>query len=285
MTAVLSPAARLQAWQKARTQRAARPAAARPQEPYELLILVPYRDRLQHLRVFGPKLAAFLERRRIPFTIGVVHQCDEAPFNRGKLINAGFLENPGGTHIVAHDVDLVPQDPSCNYHPSPTPLNLYCRHVPFQAFFGGIVMLTREHYQKVNGFSNEYWGWGQEDDELRERLRHAGLRFTRRTGNWRCLPHVQSHSNRSNVSRFRAFRKGLYNPAEDGINSCRYTVLRRLPVREFLSRKGIGVLLHDRHFMLEVELQYEERSKTDYAAILPSEQPAADPGTTASDPS
>lgn len=39
----------------------------------------------------------------------------------------------------------------------------YCRPV---SAFGGAVNVRSEHFQKVNGFSNVYWGWGCEDDDL-----------------------------------------------------------------------------------------------------------------------
>lgn len=33
-------------------------------------------------------------------------------------------------------------------------------------FFGGVAALTPLHYLKMNGFPNNYWGWGGEDDDI-----------------------------------------------------------------------------------------------------------------------
>lgn len=33
----------------------------------------------------------------------------------------------------------------------------------------GISAMTREQYVKMNGFSNDFWGWGGEDDDVSTR--------------------------------------------------------------------------------------------------------------------
>ena len=43
-----------------------------------------------------------------------------------------------------------------------------------QDFFGGLVIFTAEQFRRVNGFGTQYWGWGREDDNMRERLVRAG---------------------------------------------------------------------------------------------------------------
>lgn len=48
---------------------------------------------------------------------------------------------------------------------------------PPQDFFGGIVLFTSEQMREVNGFGTQFWGWGREDDNMRERLVRAGGSF------------------------------------------------------------------------------------------------------------
>lgn len=36
-------------------------------------------------------------------------------------------------------------------------------------YFGGVAALTPLHYLKMNGFPNNYWGWGGEDDDISAR--------------------------------------------------------------------------------------------------------------------
>ena len=39
--------------------------------------------------------------------------------------------------------------------------------------------MSGQDFVKVNGFSNRFWGWGGEDDDIRRRINKAGLKLTR----------------------------------------------------------------------------------------------------------
>lgn len=41
--------------------------------------------------------------------------------------------------------------------------------LPYSTIFGGVSALTTDQFQKVNGFSNSFWGWGGEDDDMANR--------------------------------------------------------------------------------------------------------------------
>ena len=43
--------------------------------------------------------------------------------------------------------------------------------MPYKDHFGGVSTLTKEQFIAVNGFSNVYFGWGSEDDDLSKRFR------------------------------------------------------------------------------------------------------------------
>jgi beta-1,4-galactosyltransferase 3 len=42
--------------------------------------------------------------------------------------------------------------------------------LPYGGIFGGVSAMTRQQYVKMNGFSNDYWGWGGEDDDISTRF-------------------------------------------------------------------------------------------------------------------
>ena len=39
--------------------------------------------------------------------------------------------------------------------------------------------MTVEQFQTVNGFSNKYWGWGGEDDDMSNRIKYHGFYISR----------------------------------------------------------------------------------------------------------
>lgn len=55
-----------------------------------------------------------------------------------------------------------------------------CRFVlPYINLFGGAVALLSRQYKAINGMSNEYFGWGGEDDDLFARLEANYLEMCR----------------------------------------------------------------------------------------------------------
>ncbi|KOB74033.1 putative beta-1,4-galactosyltransferase [Operophtera brumata] len=158
-----------------------------------LAILVPFRDRFEELLEFIPHMFTFLNKQNIPFHIFVIQQKDSNRFNRASLINVGFLYTKEYDYLAMHDVDLLPLNDDLKYnYPATGPFHISSPQTHpkyhYDTFIGGILLVKREHYDLVNGMSNNYWGWGLEDDEFYVRLKDAGLkrevtrRRDRRTG-------------------------------------------------------------------------------------------------------
>jgi hypothetical protein len=151
--------------------------------PNKLGVIVPYRDRESHLIQFKESITNYLKNRDIPFEFIVVEQCDNKSFNRGKLLNIGFIkaESLGCNYVVFHDVDMLPIDVDYSYSKNVYHLATnfvsdsdYSKEV-FQKYFGGVNLFPIESFRKINGYPNDYWGWGFEDDELFRRCISNGI--------------------------------------------------------------------------------------------------------------
>ena len=161
-----------------------------------LAIIVPYRNRPQHLLTFVPHIMAYFQHdkldRRIAMSLHVVEQAGNAPFNGGKLKNVGFaLARDKADYVCFHDVDYLPL--WTDYSFSPRPARLIWHGLPLQEnweqFLGGVLMFDKPSFEHINGYPNSYWGYGFEDRELGERLKLRGIAWEKRDGFYRAIPH------------------------------------------------------------------------------------------------
>lgn len=91
---------------------------------HRVAILIPYRNRSEHLNILMYNLHRFLARQQIDYGVFVIEQIDNEEFNRAKLFNVGFAQSMA-LHdydcFIFHDVDLLPVDDrniySCPEHP------------------------------------------------------------------------------------------------------------------------------------------------------------------------
>ncbi|XP_055340470.1 beta-1,4-galactosyltransferase 4-like isoform X2 [Paramacrobiotus metropolitanus] len=143
-----------------------------------LAVIVAYRNRAEHLLLLNT-LHPFLQRQQLDYTLFVVEQAGNGVFNKGKVFNAGFLETNklrNYTCFVFNDVDLLPENDRNSYNcpEYPTLLARAIQKVNYQPMyahhFGGVVSFASHHFREINGFSNLYWGWGAEDDDLLARV-------------------------------------------------------------------------------------------------------------------
>lgn len=150
---------------------------------HKLGICIPYRNRKEHLERLIPHLTKHLNNQGIEHTFYVGHQVDDKLFNRGAMKNiaAYYAFKDGCDYVAWHDVDMLPHE-ECDYsypeeHPIhiATKLSKYKYTLGYDQYFGGVVLFTKEQAERTNGYSNEYWDWGQEDDDLFWRCHFEGF--------------------------------------------------------------------------------------------------------------
>jgi hypothetical protein len=146
----------------------------------KLGIIVPYRNRFDQLQEFKREIKKYLSRKKIPFEIYVIQQDDAKLFNRGVLLNIGYTyaKKDNCDYVVFHDVDMIPFRVDYSYSEIPVHLATRFKNVDrfmFEEYFGGVTLFPIDVFEKINGFSNKYWGWGYEDNDLLYRCIKNGV--------------------------------------------------------------------------------------------------------------
>ncbi len=149
---------------------------------HKLGLIVPYRLREEQLKEFILRMTEYL--KDIRFEIIIVNQDNAKQFNRGMLLNIGFLhaEKMHCTYVIFHDVDMLPVNVDYSYSDIPLHLATDVRtdsdekeREMFEEYFGGVTLFPVETFRKINGYSNKYWGWGYEDTDLLYRCVNQGI--------------------------------------------------------------------------------------------------------------
>ena len=166
-------------------------------QKHKLGIIVPYRNRPTQLKRFVSHMEDYI--KDLDYEIFIIEQSDDKPFNRGKLLNVGYkyaIES-GCDYFVFHDVDMLPEDVDYSYSDKPLHLATHLQEHDYETtffdYFGGVTMFNKEDFETINGFSNEYWGWGFEDDDLLIRCIESDLELD------------TTNNSKKNIQEFEAF--------------------------------------------------------------------------------
>lgn len=200
-------------------------------------ILIPHRNREKHLMYLLEYLHPFLQRQQLDYGIYIIHQAGAKKFNRAKLLNVGYLEalkEENWDCFIFHDVDLVPENDFNLYLCENQPKHLVVGRnstgyrLRYSGYFGGVTALSREQFFKVNGFSNNYWGWGGEDDDLRLRVELHRMKISRpkpEVGKYTMIFHTRDRGNEVNMERMKLLHRVSRVWKTDGLTSCSYKLL------------------------------------------------------------
>lgn len=112
-----------------------------------------------------------------------------AKFNLGILKNIGFHEasklskNKKNAYYILSDVDMLPsQELIKDYLKYPKqPIHLANKGTRYnmdgrdQNFLGGVLSVNKQDFIKSNGYPNNFWGWGGEDNSLNYRFKKSNI--------------------------------------------------------------------------------------------------------------
>ena len=107
-----------------------------------------------------------------------------AKFNLGILKNIGFslaskdMKGKKQAYYILSDVDLLPSinlvKDYLTYPDNPIHLGnkgtRYNKDGRDQSFLGGVISVSEKDFKNINGYPNNFWGWGGEDNALNRRF-------------------------------------------------------------------------------------------------------------------
>jgi glycosyltransferase involved in cell wall biosynthesis len=177
-------------------------------------IIIPYRNREAHLQILLPTLLDRFNGKS--FEIIISEQNDTDNFRIACVQNVAY-NYANGDILIFHQVDYVPSE-DVSYEVNNMPV-LPARRGIFLGednstlrdiadipdgyrswsneidpnFYGGVICMTRTQFETINGFNPLYRGWGNEDEDLRERFKWAGIPVHRNEiGTFYCLYHADN---------------------------------------------------------------------------------------------
>jgi len=116
------------------------------------------------------------------YKIYIIEQSkDNNLFNIGKLKNIGFsiaTDEYDYDNYIFIDIDTIPSHELLSYYSYALeyPISLAIRGTRYEnceiskPFLGAMLGFNKEQFTKINGYPNNFWGWGGEDDSLILRL-------------------------------------------------------------------------------------------------------------------
>ncbi|KAM9399473.1 beta-1,4-galactosyltransferase 1-like [Salvelinus alpinus] len=204
----------------------------------KVALIIPFRHRDEHLKFWLYYLHPILQRQQLDYGVYVINQDGDNTFNRAKLMNIGYaeaLKEYDYDCFVFSDVDIIPMDDRNPYKCFSQPRHLsvsmdkFDFKLPYNQYFGGVSALSKEQFLKINGFPNNYWGWGGEDDDIFNRLSSRGMSISRpdgEVGKCRMIRHERDKLNDPNPQRFDRIQRTRLTINTDGISSLKYEVIK-----------------------------------------------------------
>lgn len=161
---------------------------------YENIILIPYRNRENHLLYFLQNTYHLIQKYVPNSKIIIIEQEGGKEFNKGQLLNIGFKENIDNTKFfILHDVDIHPKKEFINEYNNKN--DIYVILSAHKECLGGISKISNDAIKKMNGFPNNIWGWGIEDRALyyRAYIKNVSIKFSDLYNqNFIFLPHISN---------------------------------------------------------------------------------------------
>ncbi|CAF1284227.1 unnamed protein product [Rotaria sp. Silwood1] len=206
------------------------------QTEQRLAIIICYRNRESHLKLFLDNIHPFLKQQQLDYTIFIINQHGQEQFNRAALFNVGFIEAMklySFNCFIFHDVDLLPEDLRNLYKCGEKPRHMsvavdkFHYRLLYSTLFGGVTAFSLSDFIGSNGYPTIYWGWGGEDDDMYlrvvKKLKKSITRYPIEIARYKMIRTLNHTSGKPNPNRH-VILYSKYNYNHDGINTTNYKI-------------------------------------------------------------
>jgi hypothetical protein len=136
----------------------------------DMLIVVPYRNREKDLKKFLEKTPEYFNKQNLSYDILICELDQKCSWNAGMPCNSliDFIEDKEYEWLYVHHVDITPIEGEWKF---PNENEAYHNLGDY-----GSCLMKMKTFLDVGGYSNSFWGWGAEDNDLYDKLRKKGYK-------------------------------------------------------------------------------------------------------------
>ena len=211
-------------------------------------VIVPFREQVDQKR--GEQLKKFLKHfEKLGYPVLVVEQEDGKKFNRGMLLNIG-ADLVESDYVIFHDVDLIPKKAVLPYYEvfpdSPIHIGKTWREkYDSETFLGGVISISQKDLKAINGFPNNFWGWGGEDDAMRTRMKRNDITILQPTleKGFTDLPHVDTRTNPEwkNMEKWEGMKLEKMGKNKSGLSNLKYDIVKKEEYSENMMKVTVEI--------------------------------------------
>ena len=213
----------------------------------------------------------------------IVEQSDDKQkFNIGKLKNIGFdiASKKNFDHYIFTDIDVYPDTTLLEFfvtkpqNDGPMSLGMSgtrYSHISKNSkeivpFLGACLKFSGEQFKEINGFPNNFWGWGREDHVIANRILAKNMKLyypesgslidlEEKDNSFMTAELKKNHLNKENLLESTAYEKETLMKDENGLSSLQYKILNQN------YNKNIN------HILVDLEFSIDKKNHSDWFPI------------------
>lgn len=172
------------------------------------IFITPYRGRPTSLRLFNERVISYIrENTKLQSIFITIEQDEDHDFNLGYLVNCAYSWYKDTLNQSSHVNDMMWMYPVDVY---PININLHVQDNAIYSDAAGKIIGTKCNiFEMVNGFPNNYFGYGMEDHDIFARCTMYGIPRLYLQGEYE-MPNIPEGDAQSEKGKFEERNKNMF---------------------------------------------------------------------------